>query len=43
MKIQIKFKKNDMWIGIFWVKSKHEFHAWICLIPCIPIHISWEK
>jgi len=44
MKLSIEFKLEDMWIGAYW---RHDIvyglrHLWICLIPCIPIHITWE-
>jgi hypothetical protein len=22
---------------------EHWRHVWICLLPCLPIHISWRK
>lgn len=44
MKFEIKFKKQDCWIGIFWNNdSQKETHIWICLIPCFPIHIIKAK
>ena len=43
MKTQTKFKKEDTWLGVFWQNREYEFHAWICIIPCLPIHISWNK
>jgi len=47
--ITIEFKFADMWIGAFWAYKKadyhtinghviEDFHLWICIIPCFPIH-----
>ena len=47
--LAIEFKLQDFWIGVFWDYKKadysvagfhctQDFHLWICLIPCFPIH-----
>lgn len=47
--IALEFKVEDLWIGAFWARKKteygtargdviEEFHLWVCLIPCLPIH-----
>jgi hypothetical protein len=47
--IAIDFKLADLWIGAFWDHRSanystlrghciEEFHLWICLLPCFPIH-----
>jgi hypothetical protein len=30
----------DCWIGVFWKRSEDILHIWICLLPCIPLHIQ---
>jgi hypothetical protein len=49
VRARIEFKLEDMWVGVFW--RRHEFmpaypqhheiqyDVWICLLPCLPIHI----
>ena len=37
--VRIEFKKQDFWIGAYWDSS----NIWICLIPCFPIHISYNS
>jgi hypothetical protein len=44
-------KAADLWVGAFWDRKRvryylagtgtvvSEFHVWICLLPCLPIHI----
>lgn len=50
MKIEIQFKLQDMWIGLYW-KHRYEYNFefqcnyydfYICLIPCFPIHIYYD-
>lgn len=46
-KIRLELKWQDLWIGVYWSgpygdkdsESMIYNHIWICLIPCIPIHI----
>ena len=43
--IRLEAKLADMWIGIFWkVSQLGTLDIWICLLPCLPIHIihTWE-
>ena len=48
MEIKIEFKLEDFWIGVFWKREPRwdelrflgkDLHIWICIIPCLPIHI----
>lgn len=45
-KISIKFKKNDIWIGLFWVKYRYshwtDWNFYFCIIPCFPICIEFK-
>lgn len=43
MKIKIKFKKEDCWIGCYWEKIHDSWKIWVCLIPCLPICISIKR
>jgi len=54
MKINLEFKLQDIWIGVFWKKdlkvtyerlnrSSIRIDVWICLIPMLPLHIRWWK
>ena len=35
-RISIEYKKEDLWIGVFWNK----YTIYLCLIPCFPISIK---
>lgn len=44
-RIRIEWKYQDFWIGAFWKTDRHklDFDLWICLLPCLPIHLWWTK
>jgi len=42
------FVPQDCWIGVYWKKDPYalapnygRFDLWICLIPCLPIKITF--
>lgn len=50
-RFHIEFKKRDCWIGFYWEKRIKRTvglnivrvrHLWICFIPMLPLHISWQ-
>lgn len=43
MKIKLEFKPQDLWLGLYWEYKKDFGHAWLCLIPMLPIHFTWES
>lgn len=40
-RIGIEFKLQDLWVGVYWKRVGNSVDAWICLLPCLPIHVSW--
>lgn len=34
---QVKVSQVD--VAVSWIK---EFHIWICVVPCLPLHIWWR-
>lgn len=48
MRVRFEFKPQDCWVGVFWKTTYGwgEWNAytdvWICLLPMLPIHISWR-
>jgi hypothetical protein len=36
---RIEFKLADCWIGAYWAKQGDDIHVWVCLLPCLPIHL----
>jgi len=39
----IEIKLADFWIGCFWKKAQNDLWIWICLIPCFPIRVHYQK
>lgn len=39
--VRLEFKLQDFWIGVFWKNRSFDGDIWICLLPCVPIHVSW--
>ncbi len=41
----IKFKPNDLWVGVYWHKGKDFvdrgfLDIYICLVPCLPLYFA---
>lgn len=43
--IRSELKWADLWLGVHWQGHELESyrHFWICLIPCLPIHIRFKR
>lgn len=45
--VALEWKLADLWVGAFWDRRWRSeigcfsYHVWICLIPCVPIHLWW--
>lgn len=49
-KVRLEFKLADMWVGAFWRRGRYfndetgltvkTLEIWICLLPCLPIHVT---
>jgi len=44
----IEWKPQDLWIGAFWKRTELKpsltgYDVWVCLVPCIPIHVWWYR
>ena len=37
----VEFKVQDCWIGAYWKRSARRFDLWICVVPMLPIRISF--
>lgn len=40
-RIRLEFKLADCWIGVFWKQQARRHDVWVCLLPCLPLHITW--
>lgn len=40
---RFEWKVEDAWIGAYWRRSEDAFDLWICLLPCVPLHITRRR
>lgn len=50
VRVRLEFKLADFWIGVYPATGEHDLlsgqfeqHVWICLLPTLPIHLSWWR
>lgn len=43
LKIQFQWEPRDLWLGLFWRKTKIALHIYICILPMVPLHITKER
>lgn len=41
MHMKIYFEPRDLWVGIYWTRDGTIMRLYICLLPMLPIRISW--
>jgi hypothetical protein len=44
--VRVLFEPRDLWLGIYVPKPHWEMGCkirgvYICMIPCVPIHVTW--
>ena len=37
----IEWKPQDCWIGAFWRQDGCCVDLWLCVLPMVPLHVSW--
>lgn len=43
LSIAIEFKLADFWVGAFWKTKRDESWLWICVIPCVPLRVHYQR
>lgn len=38
-----EWKVQDAWLGVFWKRGELNSDVWICLLPCLPLHIKLRR
>ncbi len=38
--LQVEWKPQDCWIGLFWRRDGNCLDVWLCLLPMLPLHFS---
>lgn len=42
VRVRFEWKPQDLWIGAFWKRIGNCVDVWICLLPCVPLHVCWH-
>lgn len=40
-KVQLQWEPRDWWMGLFWRTTPLCVHVYVCIVPLIPLHITW--
>lgn len=43
LKAQFQFEPRDLWIGLFWRQTEMSWHFYICIVPLLPLHITFMR
>jgi len=43
LSISLCWKWQGLWVGLFIKERLHGWYAWICLLPCLPIRLSYQR
>lgn len=38
--VALELKIEDAWIGAFWRRDLVSTQVWVCLLPCLPVHVT---
>lgn len=42
--VSLEVKAADLWIGAYYRREPNGWSVWVCLLPCLPIHLSaWRE
>jgi len=40
---EIYWEPRDLWVGLYWKRKANLLQVWICLLPCLPLHLVWVR
>jgi hypothetical protein len=40
---QFQWEPRDLWVGLFWRRTAIALHLYVCVLPCVPLHISIRR
>lgn len=43
LSVSIDFRLMDMWIGAFWRGYVGDHTTWLCVVPCMPLRIHYQR
>jgi len=41
--VALEYKLADCWVGWYWRVSGRTVDVWLCLVPCLPVHVVWQR
>lgn len=42
--VRLLWEPRDIWVGVYWTREQvGEWFAYICLLPCLPIRVHYQK
>lgn len=41
--LDVQVEPRDLWIGVYWQSYPSERELWICLVPCLVVHLWWSR
>jgi hypothetical protein len=36
----LRFEPRDIWVGVFWDRRSDGLHVYVCLVPCLVLHVT---
>jgi hypothetical protein len=39
--VEVMWEIRDCWVGVYWTWEGTALHIYVCLIPCVPVHVIW--
>lgn len=39
--VRLQWKPQDLWIGAYWKRVRYGVEVWVCLLPCLPLHLTF--
>jgi len=43
LSVSLCFDWRSLWVGLSVKQRCHGFYAWLCLLPCLPIRVSFQR
>lgn len=40
--VSMKLNVHDVWIGVFWKRRGRTLDVYVCLLPCLPLHVFYQ-
>ncbi len=38
---EFEFNPRFLWVGLTWKRIGNCVDLWLCVLPCVPLHVSW--